>query len=223
MLDLTLFNITGFRYAALAGFAAFALYASNNFLMPFYLIYSKGLTMSMAGLVIMIYSVVYMTVSPVMGRLSDRVSPTTLTSSGMASAMIACAFFAFVLKLSGLLPVIIFIVWLALSYAAFVSPNNNQLMSAAPVDRQGIASGVFRTMQNLGMVIGVSLLETIFSLHIPRAALDTSLSQATLPQDILLNGFHSAYLAGSVICGLGLAFSLLARTRAQTNEVSHMS
>ena len=222
IIDLALFNITVFRYAALSGLAAFALYAGNNFLIPFYLIYNKGLSMSMAGLVIMIYSVVYMTVSPVMGLLSDRISPTTLSSAGMASAMIACAFFAFVLKLSGLLPVIVFIVWLALSYAAFISPNNNRLMCAAPADRQGIASGIYRTTQMLGMVIGVSLLETIFSLHIPRTALDTSLSQATVPQGILLNGFHSAYLAGAVLCGIGLAFSLLAKTKAQTKEVSHI-
>ena len=211
ILDLALFNTTGFRYAALASLAAFALYAGSNFLIPFYLIYSKGLSMSTAGLVIMIYSVVYMTVSPVMGRLSDRIRPTTLSSSGMASAMVACVFFAFVLKLSGLLPVIIFIVWLALSYAAFIAPNNNQLMSTAPVDRQGIASGVSRTMQNLGMVMGVSLLETTFSLHMPRAALDTSLSQAAVPQGILLNGFHSAYLMGALLCGLGFAFSILAK------------
>ncbi len=214
VIDLALFNITVFRYAALSGLAAFALYAGNNFLLPFYLIYSKGLSMSTAGLIIMVYSVVYMTVSAVMGRLSDRISPTVLSSTGMASALIACTFFAFVLNLPGLLPVMIFVVWLALSFAAFISPNNNHLMCAAPVERQGIASGVYRTTQMLGMVIGVSLLETIFSLHMPGAALDTGLSQATVPQAVLVNGFQSAYLAGAALCGLGLVFSLLAREKA---------
>jgi EmrB/QacA subfamily drug resistance transporter len=218
IIDLALFNITVFRYAALSGLSAFALYAGNNFLIPFYLIYSKGLSMSTTGLVIMIYSVTYMTVSPVMGRLSDRISPTVLSSTGMASGLIACAFFSFVLRLPGLLFVIIFIVWLALSYGAFISPNNNRLMCAAPADRQGIASGIYRTTQMLGMVVGVSLLETIFSLHIPGGGLDAGLSQA-VPRDVLINGFQSAYLAGAVLCGLGLAFSLLARAGAQKMPV----
>jgi DHA2 family metal-tetracycline-proton antiporter-like MFS transporter len=217
VLDLALFKITAFRYAALAGLAAFALYAGSNFMMPFYLIHIKDLSMSRVGLIIMIYSVVYMIVSPVMGRLSDRINPIILSSAGMASAIAACAFFAFGLRLPGLVPTIAFIIWLGLSYASFISPNNNRVMGAAPQDRQGIASGVYRTMQMIGMVIGVSVLETIFSLHIPRTALDTSLSQTSVPQNILLNGFNSAYLVGSVICALGLAFSLLARKKAVMN------
>jgi len=41
----------------------FALYAGNNFPVTFYLIYSKGTPMSTADLIIIIYSVIYMTVS----------------------------------------------------------------------------------------------------------------------------------------------------------------
>jgi hypothetical protein len=67
----------------------------------------------------------------------------------------------------------------------------------------------------LGMVVGVSLLETIFSLHLPGGMLDASMSQAPVSQDVLIRGFQSAYLAGAVLCALGLTFSLLARVKAQ--------
>lgn len=207
LIDLTLFKIKGFRYAALAG---------NNFLLPFYLIYIKGLSMSTTGLVIMIYSVVYMIASPLMGRLSDKIHPAVLFSSGMASAMLAFIFFAFILKLPGLLPVIVFIIWLALSLSAFIAPNNNEIMNTAPVDKQGISSAVYRTLQNLGMVLGVSLLETIFSQYIPVNEMTNSLSRSAVSQDVLFQGFQSAYLAGAVICGAGLVLSVLAKAKKET-------
>jgi hypothetical protein len=56
--------------------------------------------------------------------------------------------------------------------------------------------------------------------------LDTSMTQAAVSQDVLINGFQSVYLAGAILCALGLIFSLLARTGAQkmpvleTEEVS---
>ena len=211
ILHLALFKIKVFRYAILAGFAAFALYAGSNFLTPFYLVYTRGLSMSQAGLIIMIYSVVYMILSPFMGRFSDKINPTLLASAGIGSAMLACTFFALTLQSAGLFPIVIFFIWLAVSYSAFMSPNNNRLMSVAPIEKQGMASGVYRTVQMLGMVIGVSLLETIFSLHLPKNALDTSLN--AVPQSTLLNGFHSAYLAGAAICAIGLILSLLALTK----------
>jgi EmrB/QacA subfamily drug resistance transporter len=220
ILDLALYKSTAFRYSTLAGLAAFALYAGSNFLIPFYLLYTRGLSMSNVGLVIMTYSVVYMICSPFMGRLSDKIKPTTLSSAGMASAIIACIFFAFVLRLPGLVYIIIFLIWLGLSYAAFISPNNNSIMSAIPQDRQGIASGVYRTTQMIGMVLGVSILETIFSLHIPGTSLDTSLSRAAVSQDVLYSGFNSAYLAGALICVVGLVFSLLASRNTRTHSNS---
>jgi DHA2 family metal-tetracycline-proton antiporter-like MFS transporter len=124
MLDLSLFQLRIFKYATLAMFAAFALYAGNNFLMPFYLMLVKGLTPNVAGLVIMTYSVVYVVAAPLMGRLSDKISPGTLCSSGMAAAVPACIFLTLTLARPGLLPAVIFLAWMGLAYASFIAPNN---------------------------------------------------------------------------------------------------
>ncbi|MBM4452069.1 MAG: MFS transporter [Chloroflexi bacterium] len=215
MLALSLFQLGAFRYAALAMFAAFALYAGNNFLMPFYLMLVKGLTPNVAGLVIMVYSVVYVIVSPFMGRLSDRIKPGTLCSSGMASATLACVFLIFALARPGILPAIIFMAWMAISYASFIAPNNNQVMSIVPQERQGIASAVYRTVQHLGMIIGVALFETLFSSVIPHAQAETSLTRAAIPTEVLLGGFRNAYILGAVIGGLALWLSVMARQKNQ--------
>jgi EmrB/QacA subfamily drug resistance transporter len=215
MLDLSLFQLGVFKYATLAMFAAFALYAGNNFLMPFYLMLVKGLAPNVAGLVIMIYSVVYVVVSPFMGRLSDRIKPGTLCSSGMAAAALACVFLILAMSYPGVLPVVIFMAWMALSYASFIAPSNNQVMSVVPQERQGIASAVYRTVQHLGMIIGVALFETLFSSVIPLAEVETSLTRAAVPTEVLLSGFRHAYILGVVIGSLAFWLSIMARRKNQ--------
>ncbi len=216
LLDFNLFKIRSYAYATLAMSVSFAHYAGSNFLIPFYLILDKGLSPKIAGLIIMIYAVVYMPVGAVMGRLSDRVSIYLLPSVGLASVTLACVFFVFTLKSPGLLPVIIFTVWLGLSYGTFISSNNNLVMSSVPKNMQGIASGISRTMQHLGMILGISLYETIFSLVVPNASLDTSLSRAAVPRGVLLSGFQYAYIAGAAICSIAFILSLLTRNRKIT-------
>jgi EmrB/QacA subfamily drug resistance transporter len=211
LLDLSLFKIPGFFYGTLASLAAFAVGSGTFFLLPFYLVFVKKLSASTAGLVLMIYSVVYMAVSPFMGRLSDKVNPRVLCSSGMALATAVSIFFVFTLKLPGLLPVILYLLGMGLLYGIFVPSNSNLVMGVVPEERQGIASGVFRTMRNLGLVIGVALFETIFSLVIPRTALDTSLTRLTIPQDVLISGFRNSYIVGAFVCGLAFVLSCLAR------------
>lgn len=218
LLDLGLLRIRGFFYGALASAAALALYGGSCFLLPFYLICVKKLSPGMAGLVLMTYSVVYMVVSPFMGRVSDKVSPRILCASGMALATLTCIFFASALQLQGLVPVIVYCVSLGISYAMFTSPSNNLVLSVAPEDRLGIASGAFRTIRTVGMVIGVTLLETIFSLVIPRTALDTSLTQVALPQALLISGFRNSYIVGALMCGLALVFSFLARGESRSES-----
>jgi len=151
-----------------------------------------------------------------MGRLSDKVSPRVLCSSGMALATAVYIFFVFTLKLPGLLPVILYLLGMGLLYGIFVPSNSNLVMGVVPEERQGIASGVFRTMRNLGLVIGVALFETIFSLVIPRTALDTSLTRLTIPQDVLISGFRNSYIVGAFLCGLAFVLSCLARGESRS-------
>jgi hypothetical protein len=104
---------------------------------------------------------------------------------------------------------------MGLAYASFIAPNNNQVMSAVPQQRQGIASAVYRTLQHLGMIIGVALFETLFSSAIPLAEVETSLTRAAIPTEVLLGGFRHAYILGIVIGGLAFWLSIMARRKNQ--------
>jgi len=212
LLDMSLLLNLRYTFALVATFMAFMLISGNAFLMPFYLEAVKGLNAQTAGMLLLVYSIIYVVLSPVAGKLSDRVSPPLLCTIAMISGTLCVLVFSFTLDRTGLNWVIIYLVWLALSFVLFFSPNNNQVMNYAPPDKKGVSSGLFNTTTNLGMVFGVTVIETVFAgaAYGPAGpAAKTSLKGLSLGP--ALNGFHHAYLAGALFCVLALVFSLLAK------------
>ncbi|MGD9581115.1 MAG: MFS transporter, partial [Vampirovibrionia bacterium] len=163
LIDFALFKDKRFTFASFANVLAFILLAGNNFLIPFYLVMIKGLKIDQAGFVILVYSVVYLVICPFMGRFSDKIKPTYLAAFGMFGCMISSVFLLFTLNSSGLLYIIIYCVLLGISYACFMSPNNNYISNIAPVEKRATGTAYFKTISNLSQVLGVCLFEMLFS------------------------------------------------------------
>lgn len=200
LLELGLFRSFHFSAAVTSTLFAYMLLAGNSFLLPFYLEVGKKLPTQTVGLIIMIYSVIYMAVGPFAGRISDRIRPSTLCAFAMLSAA-ACSFvFAFTLEMPGITSVVIFLVWIAFSFGFFISPNNNQVMRLAPARKQGSASGVFNTINSLGLALGVCIFESLMS----RTAQG---GLKAIPSSMA--GYKNAYLFGGAVCIIALFFSLL--------------
>ena len=202
LLELKLFKNFHFSAAMASTLFAYMLLAGNSFLLPFYLEAGKKLPTQTVGLVIMIYSVIYMAVGPFAGRISDKIKPSTLCAFAMLSAALCSFVFAFTLHIAGLVPVIIFLVWIAFSFGFFISPNNNQIMRLAPAHKQGSASGVFNTINSLGLALGVCLFESLMSGSATGGGI-SALKTASL------TGYKHAYLFGGIACIIALFFSLL--------------
>ena len=203
LLDLSLFKSFQFKAAVSSTLFAYMLLSGNSFMLPFYLEIGKGLPTVTVGFVIMIYSIIYMAAGPFAGRISDKVRPSMLCAFAMLSAALCSFVFAFTLSGPGLLPVIVFLAWIALSFGFFISPNNNQVMRLAPPERQGAASGVFNTINSLGLTLGVCFFEMIMSRSL---AADGSLPAAGTAAPA---GFKNAYIFGGIVCCVAFFFSLL--------------
>ncbi len=211
LLDMDIFKNIPFDFAVVAATGAIVFLAGNNFLLPFYLESGLHLKPQQTGFVLMIYSLVTMIVGPFAGRFSDRISPALLCTISMLSSAAACLFFAFTLQLGTLTPIVIFLFWLGLSYGFFMSPNNNLIMSMAPADRQGAASGVYGLFSRLGLILGVCIFETFFSMAIPLH--HGSLPDSGMPFEVMTEGFKIAYLVGFLFCFGSMAVSLLSLLR----------
>ena len=211
ILDFAIFRNRGFAYANLTTIFGLMLLSGGNFLLPFYLEIVKGLKTDQVGLIILVYSAVYMPIGLFSGRLSDRIHPAWICTAATIVAATACAVFAATLSLPGLLPPITFLALLAVAYGFFFAANNHLVMSLAPAEHQGSASGLYSTVMNIGMVLGVCLFESAFSQGLPHGI---PVREAAGPLTGLLladftDAFRFAFLIGTLICLAALFFSIL--------------
>ena len=198
----------GYTYAVLTGIMGFMFVAGNSFLMPFYLIRTHGLSPQAAGLMMLFYALTFAMLSPRAGRLSDTVDPRKLGLTAMALLAVASVSFAYFLRLPTLLPVALFLLLTGVSMGFFFSPNNRLAMALAPSQQRGVAAGIYQAAVNMGMVLGVSLFETVFSQRI-----DQTKGLPSLAFDHVRNvfpphfyGYRDAYLLATLFCVLAILF-----------------
>jgi EmrB/QacA subfamily drug resistance transporter len=208
LLDTGIFRSRNFAFANLSNFFVFMASSGTNLILPFYLINGHTLKGEQAGCVLLCFSLVNMCVGPLAGRASDRISPRILSCIGTLLTVFACIVLSVTLNLHSLWPAILFLVLTGISIGIFLSPNNNQIMSAAPIDRHGMSSGILRTVTNLGSVIGVGLLGTVYSLSIPGTG-----GNGAISQEAVIAGVHSAIIVAMLLYSAAFICALLTRDR----------
>ncbi|WP_377810932.1 MFS transporter [Azospirillum sp. A29] len=131
--------------------------------MPFFFedVLNRSLTES--GLLMTPWPLVVALVAPISGRLADRYEPTRLAAAGLLA-------FAAGLALMALLPAdpsTLDVVWrMALAgfgFGLFQTPNNKVLVSSAPKERSGGASGIQATGRLLGQTLGAATVGLVFT------------------------------------------------------------
>jgi EmrB/QacA subfamily drug resistance transporter len=196
MLDLGLFHVPLFRMATISAVLNYICVYSLMFLMPFLLIQGRGLDSAQAGLLLTAQSILMAISAPISGTLSDKIGsrlPGMLGMSILAAALVLLS------RLDPGSPL-----WLTglglglagLGTGTFITPNTSALMGAAPLARQGIASGVQATARSFGMVLGIGLAGAIFTTH---------LAQNTA--DGLFKGVSQGLLAAAGVAVLGIISS----------------
>jgi len=167
LLDFDLFGNPRFCLANLANVCTSMMIGGFLFLMPFYLILVSGLSQSATGGMLLIVSGAYILVSPLTGRLSDRIGNRVLTTGGMALAALALVFAAATVGLDGLFVPAVFLLLTGIGYGAYLSPNNRQILHFTPDEKQGTASGIIRFFFYIGQPVGVVLVESVIRSGIP--------------------------------------------------------
>ncbi|MGW0605926.1 MFS transporter, partial [Streptomyces sp. NPDC002640] len=105
-------------------------------------------------------------VAPLAGFLSDRLGGRPIVALGLAFQAIGLGWIAFRISLdvdyTTLVPALVLC---GLGMTFYFSPTANMVMSAvAPTDR-GMASGAVNALRELGGVLGVAVLASVFTAH----------------------------------------------------------
>ena len=211
LIDFGLLKNIHFTYAVLSAFLSFILIGGNLFLMPFYLTIVCSLNYVSAGLVMTVYPAFFMVSSLINIRIIDKFTSRFLCTGAMIITLCSWTLFTMTLHEGKILHVIIFLALTGTSLGFFFAPNTRYAMDLVTSDKAGLASGIYRTLNNFGMILGISIFETVYSVIIPHdhhIKNTSSLLMHHLP-GLQITGFQYAYLVGTFLCLIALILIII--------------
>jgi EmrB/QacA subfamily drug resistance transporter len=201
-------NNATFTFSNLAALINYSATSAGGFLLSLYLQHIKGLSPQEAGLVLVAQPVVMALLSPLAGRLSDRIASRTLASAGMALTTVALVPFIFLNAETPFWAIVLYLVILGCGFGLFSSPNVNAIMSAVERRSYGVASATLGTMRLIGQTLSMGIATLIFALYLGQVAI----TPEVYPQ--FLASLKPAFAVFAVLCFMGV-FASLARGNTQ--------
>lgn len=204
VLDMRL--LTKNRVFAFSNLAALINYSATyavTFLLSLDLQYTKGLSPENAGLILIIQPAVMTVVSPIAGRLSDRIDPQIVASAGMAFTTLGLFLLTFLAESTPLEYMLACLAVLGVGLGLFSSPNTNAIMSAVEKRNYGVASGMNGTVRLIGQMLSMGVAMMLFSIIIGRV----EITPEYYPEFIL--SLQYAFGLFTILCLLGIAASLM--------------
>lgn len=187
-----------FAFSNLAALIQYSSIFSVNFMLSLYLQYIKGFSAQGAGVILITQPVVIGLLSPLSGRLSDRVEPGIIASIGMAFTCLGLYLLSFIGANTGLPYVFFNLVLLGTGVAFFTSPNNNAVMSSVERRYFGVASGTIGTMRVVGSMLSMGVVMMIFSIIIGNAQIVPGL------YPLFLRSMKIALVVNGTLCFVGI-------------------
>ncbi|MCB2182470.1 MAG: MFS transporter [Desulfobulbaceae bacterium] len=192
-----------FLFSSLAALIHYAATFAITFQISLYLQYIKGMTPQAAGTVLVTQPLMMAIFSAQAGKLSDRIEPRIIASTGMGLTVLGLAIFVFLSHSTPLWLVVLNLAILGFGFALFSSPNMSAIMGAVEPRQYGLASGAVATMRILGQMGSMTIATVFLALFIGRE----EIRESTYP--LFLQSMHTCFAFFVIICLIGIVFSLL--------------
>jgi EmrB/QacA subfamily drug resistance transporter len=213
MLPLRFFRSRAFSATNGTSMAMFFGVFGSIFLLSQFFQTTQGLSPLESGLRVLPWTIMPMFIAPVAGLLSDRIGARPLMAGGLALQAIAIGWLSAVVTPdvaygSLIAPFILAGTGMALVFA----PAANAVLGSVRPEEAGLASGATNAIRELGGVLGVAVLASVFTAHggygSPQAYVD---------------GMTAALPIGAAVLGAGAVLALLipgkARAEAESESV----
>ncbi|OLS32258.1 MAG: Multidrug resistance protein stp [Candidatus Heimdallarchaeota archaeon AB_125] len=164
ILELKLFKKNRFfTFANISAFLFYTATTSTALLLNYYLQDILLLSVSIAGSILIVRSIAQAILSPIGGRLSDKIEHRTITTIGVATGLLGLTLLAFVNQNTHISLVIFGLLFGGIGFGLFSSPNANSIMSSVPRKMYGMASALVGTMRTIGQSISLGFATLMFS------------------------------------------------------------
>lgn len=169
--DLPMFPMRLFRHRTFSGMNAagllmFAGMFGSVFLLTQFFQGPRGYSPMEAGLRILPWTAVPIFVAPVVGFLSDRIGSRSIVALGLTFQACGLSWIAIRVSpdvsYSTLIPALVLC---GLGMTFYFSPTANLVMSSVAAEDRGMASGSVNALRELGGVLGVAVLASVFTAH----------------------------------------------------------
>ena len=162
LLPLDLLRIPMFSLSVCTSICSFAAQMLAFVSLPFLLQMTLHFSAVETGLMITPWPLAIAVAAPVAGRLADRYPAGILGAIGLVVFAAGLFALAFMPAQPGVVDVAWRMALCGVGFGLFQSPNNRAMLSAAPRERSGGASGMLGTARLLGQTTGAALVALLF-------------------------------------------------------------
>jgi EmrB/QacA subfamily drug resistance transporter len=204
MLPMRFFRSRGFAASNGVSLAMYFGVFGSIFLLAQFFQTTQGYSPLQAGLRTLPWTGMPMIVAPIAGVLSDRIGSRPLMAAGLALQAVAIAWLGAIITPDiAYSRLIIPFVLAGTGMALVFAPAANAVLSSVKPEEAGQASGATNAIRELGGVIGVAVLASVFSAHGSYAS----------PQ-AFTSGITAAIPIGAAVLAIGAVLALLVPGRA---------
>ncbi|MEO3745001.1 DHA2 family efflux MFS transporter permease subunit [Plantactinospora sp. B5E13] len=199
MLPPHLFRSRGFSLVNAVAFTFSLGVFGSVFLLAQYFQVAQGLSPIAAGIRTMPWTMAPMLVAPLAGLVVGRLGPRVLIVTGQMLLAIALGWLALVSTVEAgygalAVPLALAGVGMGLTFA----PMSTATLASVPSEAQGIASGTYNTIRELGVAVGVAVLASVF------AGQGDYITPASF-----VDGLRPAVAVGALVVAVGAVLALL--------------
>jgi MFS family permease len=157
--------------------------------------------------------------SPLSGRLSDRIGSRALTTGGMGVIAAGMVVLASAPHTAGLERIVVGLVVAGVGLAAFSAPNASAIMGSVTRDRLGLASSFLALMRVTGQALSLGVLGGIAASQLGRLGgrliftRGAGAAAGVLPAGVVSDFAHGYQLAMLTGAGLAVVGALVSLTR----------
>jgi MFS family permease len=192
-----------FIFSNIAALLNYATTFSVSFLLSLYLQYVRGLSPKVMGMILIVQPLIQVLVSPIAGRLSDKIEARIVASLGMFITSLGLILMIFIKTDTPMFLIYLSLILLGMGFGLFSSPNTNAIMSSVEKKYYGIASGTVGTMRLIGQMFSMAIVMFIFMIYLGNEKIQVS----NFPNFII--SMKTIFFIVSMLCLLGVWMSLI--------------
>lgn len=191
-----------FAFSSLAALIHYAATSAIGFFLSLYLQYIKGMGPRDSGFVLMSWPLLMAVLSPLAGKLSDKLNPGRMASAGMAITATGLLLLCTISENTALIYIISMLALIGAGFGLFSSPNSNAIMSSVERKQLGNASGMTGTVRMVGQTMSMGIAMMLIAIFMGK--------EKVTPENNLqfMAAMKTGFIVFSALCIIGVFASL---------------